>query len=70
VHELEAFCEEFAAIHKLYRERSVPAAMEALEAYQIRWPTDKPAEILMQRCRTVIDSPARPWSPRERLDFK
>merc|ERR1711879_811964 len=48
------FCDDFGAIHELYRTRRFQEALVAIEAYQQRWPADTPSQILKDRCTELL----------------
>lgn len=67
----ERFCEDFAEVHALYREREFQKALDLLVPYLQLWPSDKPARIMKERCEALLESPpGEEWSHAERLSEK
>lgn len=66
-----SFVEDFARIQALYRAGDFRGALSALEPYQRRWPNDKPARMVWDRCKALLANPPGPgWTPVETLSEK
>mmetsp|Transcript_379 Transcript_379/g.991 ORF Transcript_379/g.991 Transcript_379/m.991 type:complete len:340 (+) Transcript_379:3-1022(+) len=65
------FSGDFAAIQERYRGGDFAGALAGLEAFQSRWPGDKPTSILRARCEALLESPpGEGWSPTVQLNEK
>jgi len=66
-----AFSADFAAVQEQYRQGDFTGALVALESFESRWPGDKPASILRDRCEKLLKyPPGNDWSPMVQLHEK
>jgi len=48
--EAKAFCQEFTTIQEHYRSQNFTATLEQLKCFRAKWPLDKAAAMLAERC--------------------
>lgn len=69
--ECQAFVDSFTSIQSKYRQRDFQGALRCLDIFQARWPGDRPAEILRERCEALLAKPpSEDWTPVESLSHK